>query len=99
MLILCDVDGTVVDNNQLVPDSARTALAQANANGHTLMLCTGRSLPEVYEFLWDLGFSGIVAANGSYVKIGEQVVVDNRIPAELVLQVSKFLEESGGTYV
>ncbi len=26
MLILCDVDGTVVDNNQLVPDSARTAL-------------------------------------------------------------------------
>jgi cof family hydrolase len=63
------------------------------------MLCTGRSLPEVYDFLWDLGFSGIVAANGSYVKIGEQVVVDNRIPAELVPQVSKFLEESGGTYV
>ena len=65
MLILCDVDGTVVDNNQLVPDSARTALAQANANGHILMLCTGRSLPEVYDFLWDLGFSGIVAANGT----------------------------------
>ena len=63
------------------------------------MLCTGRSMPEVYDFLWDLGFSGIVAANGSYVKIGEHVVVDNRIPAELVSQVSKFLEESGGTYV
>lgn len=99
MLILCDVDGTVVDNNQLVPDSARTALAQAKANGHTLMLCTGRSLPEVYDFLWDLGFSGIVAANGSYVKIGEQVVVDNRVPSELVPQVSKYLEESQGTYV
>ena len=65
MLILCDVDGTVVDNNQLVPDSARTALAQANANGHILMLCTGCYLPAVYAFLRDLGFSGFDSANGS----------------------------------
>ena len=95
MLILFDVDGTVVDNNQLVPDSARRALAQANAIGHT-QCCTLGVL--CLKFMISCGtwvFPALLRLTVATWKIGEQVVVDNRIPAELVPQVSKYLEESG----
>ena len=51
-LIFIDVDGTLIDERQTVPDSAREALVAAAEAGNRLMLCTGRSIPELYPWLW-----------------------------------------------
>lgn len=43
-IIFMDVDGTLVDYEGRLPDSARDAVRQARKNG--LYICTGRSEPE-----------------------------------------------------
>ena len=41
--VFFDIDGTLADENHIVPESAKTACARAQANGHKLFICTGRS--------------------------------------------------------
>ena len=41
-IIFLDVDGTLVDFHGDLPESAREAVLQAKANGHRLVVCTGR---------------------------------------------------------
>ena len=64
-IIFLDVDGTLVDYENRLPDSAALAVRQARANGHRVYLCTGRSRAEVQPTLWDLGINGLLGGNGS----------------------------------
>ena len=57
-IIFLDVDGTLVDYEGRLPDSAARAVQQARANGHRVYICTGRSRAEVYLYLWDIGGCG-----------------------------------------
>ena len=66
-IIFIDVDGTLVDYEGNLPDSAVKAIRQARANGHRVYMCTGRSKAEVYPPLWDIGLDGIIGGNGCYV--------------------------------
>lgn len=42
-IIFLDVDGTLVDYHNRIPESAVIAIRQARANGHKVFVCTGRS--------------------------------------------------------
>ena len=44
-----DIDGTLVDYENNLPDSAVEAIQQARKNGHCVYVCTGRSKAEVYQ--------------------------------------------------
>lgn len=59
-ILLIDVDGTLVDDQNRLPDSAVTAIRQARDNGHRVNLCTGRSKVEVYQNFWDIGLDGMI---------------------------------------
>ncbi|WP_052450821.1 HAD family hydrolase, partial [Actinomyces polynesiensis] len=98
-LILLDIDGTLIDRDQRMPDSARWACRRALGAGHVLMLCTGRSLPEVYPWLFDLGVAGIVAAGGGYVRVGATVHSDIRLGRAAIEEVSAELESLGADWV
>ncbi len=89
--IFLDLDGTVVTSAQTVPDSARRALSRARELGHHLYICTGRSAPEIYPWLWELGFDGMVGSNGAYVRVGDTVVRDERMMDEDVEWILAFL--------
>ncbi|MCM1102688.1 MAG: Cof-type HAD-IIB family hydrolase [Clostridium sp.] len=67
-LIFFDVDGTLVQFDGTMPPSAGEALRRARKNGHRLVLCTGRSKYQIYPWLLEFGFDGIVAAAGAYVE-------------------------------
>lgn len=54
-IIFIDVDGTLLDYENKLPQSAVTATQQARANGHKVYICTGRSKAEVYDYIWDIG--------------------------------------------
>ena len=45
-VIFVDVDGTLVDYNNDLPESAVKAIRAARANGHRVYMCTGRSKTE-----------------------------------------------------
>ncbi len=98
-LVFLDVDGTLIDSRQLMPDSARAACLAAVDAGHTLMLCTGRTVPEVYPWLFETGVSGIVAGGGGYVRVGEEVHSDVRMGSDSIEEVTSELEALGADWV
>ncbi|QFJ56159.1 Cof-type HAD-IIB family hydrolase [Pseudobutyrivibrio xylanivorans] len=81
-VIFIDVDGTLVDYENNLPESAVRAIREARKNGHKVYICTGRSEAEVYQNIWDIGLDGMIGGNGSYVKDGDNVVMHQLITTE-----------------
>lgn len=98
-LVFLDVDGTLIDHSQQVPPSAQQAVRAAVSAGHTLILCTGRVLPEIYPWLWELGFHGIVSGNGATIRVGEQTLLDRCLPSVDVQAVTDVLDQCGAHYL
>ena len=67
-IIFIDVDGTLVNYEGIIPESATAAIRKARANGHRVYISTGRSKAEVYKDIWDIGLDGMIGGNGSYVE-------------------------------
>ncbi len=98
-LVFLDVDGTLIDSRQRVPESARAACLAARERGHRLFLCTGRSLPEIYPWLWDLGIEGLVGSGGGYGQIGDRPVFDDRAPHGDVAFAVSWLDGAGAQWI
>ena len=96
---LVDIDGTLCDSRQRVPDSAVRALSRVRERGHRLFVCTGRSVPEIYPRFIDLGFEGVVGGAGGYAAVGDTVLLDERMPAEHVRILTALWEELDAFYV
>ena len=91
-IIFLDVDGTLVNYENQISESAIRAVRQARANGHRVYICTGRSKTEVYPELWDIGLDGMIGGNGSYVEDHEQVVLHQMISADQCRQIVDWLQ-------
>ncbi len=90
-IIFLDVDGTLVDYKNCLPQSAVKAIRMARANGHRVYICTGRSKAEVYPELWDIGLDGMIGGNGSYVEDRDHVVMHQLITAEQCRRIIDWL--------
>jgi hydroxymethylpyrimidine pyrophosphatase-like HAD family hydrolase len=97
--VFIDVDGTLVNDRGMVPDSARLAVQQAPANGHRIFLCTGRSTSQLWQEIVDVGFDGIIAAVGGYIELGGQVLAHRCVPAEQVRRVVDYFDLHGVEYL
>ena len=60
-VVFLDVDGTIVNDKGIIPESTKTAIRKAVENGHKLVVCSGRSLFQLPQMLLNLGFSGSIA--------------------------------------
>lgn len=96
--VFLDVDGTLVNDRGVVPDSAREAVQRARANGHLVFLCTGRSTSELWDEILDVGFDGVIAAAGGYVEHGGRVLVHHHVPVEHVMRMVDFFQTNGIDY-
>lgn len=94
-IIFLDVDGTIVDYHNHIPNSARKAIQQARENGHLVYVCTGRSKAEMPDEIWNIGFDGMIGGNGSYVEHKGQVLFHQLIPYETAKRVVDWLEARG----
>lgn len=90
-IIFLDVDGTLVDYENRLPQSAVTAVRSARKNGHRVYICTGRSRAEVYQELWDIGLDGMIGGNGSYVEDRGTVVMHRLITKEQCTRIVDWL--------
>lgn len=95
-VVFLDFDGTYAMHG-VVPDAHAEAVRRARANGHDVLLCTGRPLsilaPAVTE-----AFDGIVSSAGARVDIDGQVLCDHRYPPELARRTVDVLETHGVAY-
>ncbi|GKU26217.1 Cof-type HAD-IIB family hydrolase [Clostridium folliculivorans] len=106
-VIFLDVDGTLVNDNGIIPESAKSAVKEARKNGHYVFLCTGRSKAELFDHIMEIGFDGVIAAAGGYIEIGEEVLFHKRVEDEDVRHlvtyfndnnIDFYLESNGGLY-
>lgn len=99
-IIFFDVDGTLVvcASKEYIPESAVKAIRQARANGHLCYLCTGRSAAEIYPFIMEVGFDGVIGAGGSYVQIGDTMLYHHTISEASMAHLTDFFEKNGFDY-
>lgn len=106
-IIFLDVDGTLCNDKGLVPESAAIAVKEARKNGHLIYLCTGRSKAELYDFIMDIGFDGVIGAGGGYVQVGDEMLYHMKVSKENVKHlvdffnknsVNFYIESNGGLY-
>ena len=75
-LIFLDIDGTLTEPGKNEPPvSALEAVRRARANGHRVVLASGRSYGMLSPLLL-YGFDGLVGSAGGYIMYGEEVVYD-----------------------
>ena len=92
-IVFIDIDGTLVDYECHLPESAVRAVRQARENGHRVYVCTGRSRAEVYETIWAIGLDGMIGGNGSYVEDHEKVVMHQMITEQQCRHIVNWLQE------
>ena len=81
-LICIDIDGTLtVTPDGRVPQENRDALLRARADGHVVMVNTGRAYANLPPLLLAADCcDGWICANGSYLRIGDKVLRNQTIP-------------------
>ena len=94
-ILLIDVDGTLVDYENHLPDSAVKAIRKARENGCRVYICTGRSKAEVYPNIWEIGLDGMIGGNGSYVEDHGKVVMHQVLSAEQCRRAVDWLHGRG----
>lgn len=90
-----DIDGTLVDFQGRMPDSAKDALRRAQKNGHKIVLCSGRSICQIYPWLLDMGFDGAVCGTGAYVECDGRIIYEHHMD-EAALKAAKIVLEQAG---
>ncbi|HHU74726.1 MAG TPA: HAD family hydrolase [Clostridiales bacterium] len=81
-IIFFDIDGTILSHRTLeISESTKAAISQAQANGHLVFINTGRTLAELDFDMFDLAFDGYVCGCGTYILVGDQVLLQETIPS------------------
>lgn len=97
-IVLLDVDGTLVDYETKLPQSAADAVRQARANGHRVYLCSGRARVEVPTELWELGVAGLIGGNGCYIEDDGRVLHHQVLAPEVVDRALGWLDANRFAY-
>ena len=95
-IIFFDVDGTFVDVRpvkECIPESTIQAVHETRKKGNLCYLCTGRSLAEIYPYILDVGFDGIIGAGGGFVQMGDEMLYHQKVSDEDVHRVVDFFCE------
>ena len=91
-IVFLDVDGTLIDYETKLPDSAKKAVDQARAHGHKVYICTGCSKDEILQRnLCEL--DGMILGNGTYVEDHNHVIMHQAMPLEEVKKVVHWCQE------
>lgn len=96
--IFFDIDGTLVNFQGRMSASTRNALLQMQKNGHRIVICTGRSVCQVYPWLLDMKFDGIIAAAGAYVECDGQIIYEHHMEGEAFSAALDLLERVDASY-
>ncbi len=94
-IIFLDIDGTLTEPGSNVPPvSAVEAIERARANGHYVVLCTGRNY-DMLSPLLKYNFDGAIGSSGGYVKVGDKVIFDCPMTENQKEKAFQVIEESG----
>ena len=82
-----------------MPPGHVAAVRAARAAGNLVFLCTGRPKSMLPPAILEAGFDGLVCSAGGYVEVGDELVVDRRVAADLAQRVIAVLDEHDVAYI
>lgn len=100
-VIFLDIDGTLVDQRdgkEFVPKSAIKAIKETRKKGNYVYLCTGRSKPEIFQFILDIGVDGIIGAGGGYIESNGEVIFHEMLPNDVVKKIINYFNDNDFDY-
>ncbi len=98
--VFLDIDGTLVDYKAEIPPSALNALRSAQANGHKMIIASGRPLFIIYpKLLETVKFDGIIASGGSCVIADGEVIFQSLIEGESLETIVNYFKKEGIHYI
>lgn len=92
--VFFDIDGTLWDKQNVIPESTREAIRMLRANGHQTFICSGRTRIFINsEDLLSLGFDGILSGCGTHLEYqGEDLLYHKIDDALLQRSVQMFYD-------
>lgn len=93
--IFLDIDGTLVNDHLVIPDSAKLAVQKARENGHLVFICTGRPKSLISPDILEVGFDGMIGSAGGYIEMDEEVLLHVNVKKEDVKHVVDFFNLHG----
>ena len=93
-----DIDGTLENFQGTMPDSARDALKKVQAAGHKIVLCSGRSKCQIYPWLTDMRFDGIICATGAYAECNGRIIYEHHMEEAALVAARNVLERARACY-
>lgn len=95
--IFFDIDGTIVteDEYSVIPESTKNAIKQARANGHLAFINTGRTVFNLSMELKEIGFDGYLCGCGTYIELGGEVLLRNKLEKEFCCRMARIIKECG----
>ncbi len=97
-LLFFDIDGTLVNFNDEIPESAKKALELAHRAGHKMFICTGRGGSQVDKRLLAMPFDGIISSTGADVRVGDKALLEMIVPNDILRNLVKAMDESHAYY-
>lgn len=96
MILFFDIDGTIWDYKNYIPDSTVYAIKEAQKKGHLCLLNSGRSRAFIrHEGLLSIGFDGIVSACGTMIELHDEVVFNRLISSEDAIRTMETVRKHG----
>ncbi len=84
-----DIDGTIAENDEPPSRGVAEAIGRARRNGHKAFICTARTMCDVYDSLFEVGFDGIIAGAGAQIIVDGEEIFHHYIPEELLIRTVK----------
>lgn len=98
--VFFDIDGTLFEQGNAVPESAVRAIHRLRENGHLAFVCSGRSRIMVPETpILSIGFDGVVAACGMYASYEDRVLFDDEMTVEQLSDIIPTLKSTDTMYI
>lgn len=80
-----DIDGTIWDKDNRIPDSTKEAIRKIRENGSLAFLCSGRCRSYIQNpELLGIGFDGVVSGCGTMVEYNDETLFYKKLNPELV---------------
>ncbi len=97
-----DIDGTLChgsDDGIVIPNSAKESIIKLRDKGYKVFVATGRPEMFIPEIVYDIEFDGVICANGSVIKISNEMVYEKRFSNDFIGRLFDFCDEHGYSYM
>lgn len=90
--VFIDIDGTLFDENDRIPELNKKAIAAAREQGHAIFINTGRSLAHVPAYIEEeTEIDGIVCGDGTLIKYHGEILYSSFFDRQLYMEIADYL--------